>query len=116
MQVRAPCEALHVIPTVTPCSCVYCFALPWPAGRLYRPYSTDVTHYVILQFTLLVYQLSAPSSYKSLVNLQLLQLERDKDINLMYCHNPLKMAAAPYTHDGRVRICDLMTSSNKVYI
>ena len=25
------------------------------------------------------------------------------------------MAAAPYNHDGRVRIRDLMTSSNKVY-
>ena len=25
------------------------------------------------------------------------------------------MAAAPYTHDGRVRIRDLLTSSNKVY-
>ena len=25
------------------------------------------------------------------------------------------MAAAPYTHDGRVRIRDLLTSSNKVH-
>ena len=30
----------------------------------------------------------------------------------MYYH---KMAAAPYTHDGRVCIRDLMMSSNKVY-
>ena len=48
----------------------------------------------------------------SLVNLQLLQLERDKNIHLMYYLLPLKMAAAPYTHDGRVRIRDLMMSSN----
>ena len=86
------------------------------SGKRVVGFYSDLRNQGSLQFTLLVYQLSAPSSYKSLVNLQLLQLERDKDINLMYCHNPLKMAAAPYTHDGRVRICDLMTSSNKVYI
>ena len=70
--------------------------LEWPYTFLYRPYSTDVTHYVIsfifrllphyfplyewqksgrfysdlrnqgsLEFTLLVYQLSAPSSYQA---------------------------------------------------
>ena len=49
------------------------------------------------------------------VQLIILQLERDKNIDLVYCHNLFKMAAAPYTHDGQVRIRNLMTSSNKVY-